>query len=164
MPEGPCGPSGPFVDRGKEKVRKHIQSCTANVHNMGYGVHTDACTAGWNIHQHRKCLEVTSMMETHTRAWRSGSPCFPFNTFATVLSRVTGIPLRMSVSCSFRCDFILFLKSLHETLECIKEQTCETDTLSPLSPLSWFWISVCWQNKQRFKESSDSQDLSVETY
>lgn len=86
VPEGPWGPSGPFMDRSRERVRERHQSCTAHVHEVGYGVHTDACPAGWK--------EMT-----HARAGRAGSSRFTFNAFAAVLSGVAGVTLTDTARC-----------------------------------------------------------------
>lgn len=96
VPAGPCCPSEPFADsREKEgEVTENHQSCIVN--QQGNGSVCIQMHVQWLILCSQKHLQIARMRQTHSYAWSSRSPCFPFLTFAARLPWVSSITLTVT--------------------------------------------------------------------
>lgn len=95
-PAGPRCPSEPFVDsrETEEEVAEAHQSRIPNHPGKGDSVHTDAYSGFCS----RKHLQIAEMRQTHSEARGSRHPSFAFLTFGAMLSWVTIVALRITMT------------------------------------------------------------------
>lgn len=164
VPAGPCCPSEPFADsREKEReVTENHQSCIVN--QQGNGSVCIQMHVEWLILCSQKHLQIAKMRQTHSYAWSSRSPCFPFLTFAARLPWVSSITLTVTqvaivmqiflfkqiIICHpqlglFLSDMVVLCVTIISKLNCqtFRGLYSKAQTFSPLPPLNWPWMSAC---------------------